>query len=286
MPCIGAYPLYQRVMNNRGTAKNKFNTRADEGVLLKLRLHQFLSKCGEFSSKSDVKQAIWDGDITVNDSIIKNIAYEFNPAKRSVKYRGKELFLPTSDVYFLLNKPPGCICSRLNSQELELNKTSIYEIFRNAVEPAVYESLVTVGRLDEETTGLLLVTTDGKLVHSVTDPHKKIKKTYRVETEQPITDTQIDSIRNGVNVSVVEYGSLEEFQTRPAIIDLEGPSCALLTIDEGKKRQIRRMFTTLGNHVNHLHRVATEGLVLEEYALEYGQFCTITREDINRALFS
>ncbi|MBT6845227.1 MAG: hypothetical protein HOA11_05700, partial [Euryarchaeota archaeon] len=72
-------------MNNRGTAKNKFNTRADEGVLLKLRLHQFLSKCVEFSSKSDVKQAIWDGDITVNDSIIKNIAYEFNPAKRSVK---------------------------------------------------------------------------------------------------------------------------------------------------------------------------------------------------------
>ena len=253
---------------------------------MKLRLHQFLSKCGEFTSKSDVKQAIWDGDITVNDSVIKNIAYEFKPAKRTVKYRGKELFLPQSDVYFLLNKPAGCICSRLNSQELELNKVSVYELFRNAVEPTVYETLVTVGRLDEDTTGLLLVTTDGKLVHSITDPNRKIKKTYRIETEEPITDAQLDSIRKGVNVSVVEYGSLEEFQTRPAIIDLESPSCALLTIDEGKKRQIRRMFTTLGNHVSRLHRVSTEGLVLEEYALEPGQFCSITREDINRALFS
>ena len=108
--------------------------------------------------------------MTVNDSIVKNIAYEFNPAKRSVKYRGRELFLPSKDVYFLLNKPAGYICSRLNSQELELNKTSIYELFRDSVDPSVYETLVTVGRLDEETTGFLLVTTDGKLVHSITDP--------------------------------------------------------------------------------------------------------------------
>tara|TARA_B100000767_G_C19677455_1_gene498008 strand:+ start:408 stop:1169 length:762 start_codon:yes stop_codon:yes gene_type:complete len=253
---------------------------------MKLRLHQFLSKCGEFSSKADVKQAIWDGDITVNDSIVKNIAYEFNPAKRSVKYRGKELFLPATDVYFLLNKPAGCICSRLNSQELEHNKKSVYEIFRDSVEPSVYESLVTVGRLDEDTTGFLLVTTDGKLVHSITDPHKKIKKTYRVKTQDEITEKQLESIRNGVDVSVTEYGSLEEFQTRPATIELEDATSAVLTIDEGKKRQIRRMFTTLGNHVTNLHRLSTERMVLKEYNLELGAFCTVTREEINLALFS
>tara|TARA_B100000459_G_C8597802_1_gene210576 strand:+ start:707 stop:1468 length:762 start_codon:yes stop_codon:yes gene_type:complete len=253
---------------------------------MKLRLHQFLSKCGEFSSKADVKKAIWDGDITLNDSVVKNIAYEFNPAKRSVKYRGRELFLPDTDVYFLLNKPAGCICSRLNSQELELNKTSVYEIFRDAVEPSVYESLVTVGRLDEDTTGFLLVTTDGKLVHSITDPHKKIKKTYRVTTEQKITGKQLEAIRNGMAVSVVEYGSLEEFETRPATIELESDSCAILTIDEGKKRQIRRMFRSLGNHVIQLHRISTESMVLEDFNLLPGQFCSVTRQEINRALFS
>ena len=262
------------------------NTPADEGIHMKLRIHQFLSKCGEFSSKGDVKQAIWSGDITVNDSIVKHIAYEFNPAKRTVKYRGKELFLPSNDVYFLLNKPSGCICSRLNSQELEHRKASVYEIFRDEVEPSIYESLITVGRLDEETTGLLLVTTDGKLVHSVTEPDKKIKKTYRVETEEEITEAQLESIRQGVDVSVTEYGSLEEFQTRPATIELEHATSAVLTIDEGKKRQIRRMFTTLGNHVTHLHRLSTEKMVLKDYNLEPGQFCTITREEIDRTLFS
>ena len=253
---------------------------------MKLRLHQFLSKCGEFSSKADVKKAVWDGDISVNDSVVKNIAYEFNPAKRSVKYRGRELFLPDTDVYFLLNKPAGCICSRLNSQELELNKTSVYEIFRGAVEPSVYESLVTVGRLDEDTTGFLLVTTDGKLVHSITDPDKKIKKTYRVTTEQKITVKQLEAIRNGMAVSVVEYGSVEEFETRPATIELEGDSCALLTIDEGKKRQIRRMFRSLDNHVIQLHRISTESMVLDDFNLLPGQFCSVTRQEINRALFS
>lgn len=253
---------------------------------MKLRLHQFLSKCGEFSSKGDVKKAIWDGDVTINDSIVKNIAYEFNPAKRSVKYRGKELFLPSNDVYFLLNKPAGYICSRLNSQELELNKRSIYELFRNAVEPSVYEALVTVGRLDEETTGFLLVTTDGKLVHSITDPEKKIRKKYRVETESKITERQLKSIRNGVSVSVVEYGSREQFRTRPATIELEHKSCAILTIDEGKKRQIRRMFTTLDNHVTQLHRLGTEGMQLEDFNLDEGEFCSVTLDEINQAIFS
>ena len=253
---------------------------------MKLRLHQFLSKCGEFTSKSDVKKAIWDGDITINDSIVKNIAYEFNPAKRSVKYRGRELHLPSNEVYFLLNKPSGYICSRLNSQELELNKASVYELFRSTVEPSVYEALVTVGRLDEETTGFLLVTTDGKLVHSITDPEKKIRKTYRVETESKITEHQLESIRKGVSVSVVEYGSREEFKTRPAIIDLEHKSCAILTIDEGKKRQIRRMFTSLDNHVTQLHRLGTEGMQLEDFNLEEGEFCSVTRDEIHQAIFS
>ena len=107
-----------------------------------------------------------------------------------------------------------------------------------------------------------------------------------METEEEITEAQLESIRQGVDVSVTEYGSLEEFQTRPATIELEHATSAVLTIDEGKKRQIRRMFTTLGNHVTHLHRLSTEKMVLKDYNLEPGQFCTITREEIDRTLFS
>ena len=85
---------------------------------------------------------------------------------------------------------------------------------------------------------------------------------------------------------MVEYGSLEEFQTRPATIELESESSALLTIDEGKKRQIRRMFTSLDNHVIQLHRISTEAMILDDFNLQPGQFCSVTREQINSALFS
>ena len=253
---------------------------------MKLRLHQFLSKTGEFTSKAQVKQAIWDGHITVNGSVVKNIAFEFNPAKRVVEYKGNVLTLPVTDFYFLLNKPLGYICSRLNAQERELNKTSVYDLFRNAVDAKVFETLVTVGRLDEDTTGFLLVTTDGKMVHAITNPDRHIKKTYRVETQNPISREDIDLIRLGVDVSVVEYGEKHEFHTRPAHVYLEHERCAILTIDEGKKRQIRRMFASLNNHVERLHRISTEGMVLSDYVLEAGQFCSVAREDINRALFS
>ena len=253
---------------------------------MKIRLHQFLSKSGEFASKSEVKQAIWNGEVSVNGSVVKDIAFQFKTGKKKVEYKGNELFLPVTDFYFLLNKPKGFICSRINSQERELDKVSVYELFRDKVDVKVFESLITVGRLDEDTTGFLLVTTDGKLVHSITEPKKHIKKTYRVETESVISDEDLSSIRSGLKVSVVEFGVDESFETRPAIIELEHEKCAILTIDEGKKRQIRRMFKFLGNHVVELHRLSTEKMKLSDYQLESGEFCQVTRGEINTALFS
>ena len=253
---------------------------------MKIRLHQFLSKTGEFASKSDVKQAIWNGKITVNGSVVKDIAFQFNSSKKKVEYNGNELSLPITDFYFLLNKPKGYICSRINSHERELEKISVYELFREKVDAKVFESLITVGRLDEDTTGFLLVTTDGKLVHSITEPKKKIKKTYRVETESAISEQDILSIRQGMEVSVVEFGVSELFSTRPAQIELEHDKCAILTIDEGKKRQIRRMFKSLDNHVTELHRLSTEKMILSDYNLKPGEFCQVSRSEINVALFS
>ena len=68
---------------------------------MKIRLHQFLSKCGVFSSKNEIKKAIWDGKISLNGSIVKNISFEFNPEKKKVVYEGEELLLPQNDKYFL-----------------------------------------------------------------------------------------------------------------------------------------------------------------------------------------
>lgn len=253
---------------------------------MKIRLHQFLSKCGIFSSKNEIKNAIWDGKITVNGSIVKNISFEFNPEKKKVIYDKKELSLPQNEKYFLLNKPMGFICSRLNSQERKLGKKSIYELFYGRVSKIVYESLITVGRLDENTTGFLLITTDGKLAHKITNPKNKIKKTYYIETTKSISLEQIDSIKNGIKIKINDNGKMEEYISRPTILtDIEEKSM-ILTIDEGKKREIRRMFDSVGNEVSKLHRLSTEKMLLNDYKLELGEYCEINFEDIDRDVFS
>lgn len=253
---------------------------------MKIRLHQFLSKCGIFSSKNEIKNAIWDGKITVNGSIVKNISFEFNPEKKKVIYDKKELSLPQNEKYFLLNKPMGFICSRLNSQERKLGKKSIYELFYGRVSKIVYESLITVGRLDENTTGFLLVTTDGKLAHKITNPKNKIKKTYYIETTKSISLEQIDSIKNGIKIKINDNGKIEEYISRPTILTDIKEKSMILTIDEGKKREVRRMFDSVGNKVSKLHRLSTEKMSLNDYKLELGEYCEINFEDIDRDVFS
>ena len=254
--------------------------------MMKIRLHQFLSKCGVFTSKNEVKKSIWDGEILVNGTPVKDIKFQFNPAKKTITFRGTELTLPSINYYFLLHKPAGYICSRLNKQEKQLGKKSVYELFRNHVESTVYESLVTVGRLDEETTGFLLFTTDGKMVSIITNPEMHIQKTYRVITENRITEESMEVIRDGVHISIDDEGFTDSYVTRPAHIRLSKPNIAILTIDEGKKRQIRRMFGTLGNHVIQLHRLSTETMNLADFNLKAGQFCQLSKSEIESLIIS
>ncbi|MBT93042.1 MAG: hypothetical protein CMA61_04465 [Euryarchaeota archaeon] len=254
--------------------------------MMKIRLHQFLSKCGVFTSKNEVKKSIWDGEILVNGTPVKDIKFQFNPAKKTITFRGTELTLPSINYYFLLHKPAGYICSRLNKQEKQLGKKSVYELFRNHVESTVYESLVTVGRLDEETTGFLLFTTDGKMVSIITNPEMHIQKTYRVITENRITEESMEVIRDGVHISIDDEGFTDSYVTRPAHIRLSKPNIAILTIDEGKKRQIRRMFGTLGNHVIQLHRLSTENMNLADFNLKAGQFCQLSKSEIESLIIS
>ena len=249
---------------------------------MKIRLHQFLSKCGIFTSKNEVKNAIWSGDVSVNGSTVKDIKFEFNPNTKPVTFKGKVLTLPTSDVYFLLNKPEGVICSRLNDQEKQLNKKSVYEIFRNKVPSNVYESLITVGRLDEDTTGFLLVTTDGKLVDKITNPKNHISKKYLVETELGITENEISQIKRGVKIEISDNDYYERYVSQPANITLDDEKIAVLTIKEGKKRQIRRMFSALGNYVISIHRLAIGSMELSNYDINTGEFQEITLDEINQ----
>lgn len=253
---------------------------------MKIRLHQFLSKSGVFSSKSEVKNAIWGGEILVNDSPIKDIAYEFNPEKRVVTFRGNVLELPLNERYFLLNKPAGFICSRLNKHESALGKRSVFERFNDPLDSRTFRSLVTVGRLDEGTTGLLIVTTDGNVVHTITNPNSRIGKSYRVQTTMEISEEQAISIRAGVTVKTSEGNVSDSYISRPAELVLKGEKVAVITIYEGKKREIRRIFEAVGNNVVDLHRLSIGNMVLSDYELAEGDFCEVELEEISSKILN
>jgi len=252
---------------------------------MKLRLHQFLSKTGHFSSKRDVKQAIWDGDITVKGSVIKDISFQFNPRTKPVEYRGQLLELPNDHTTFLLNKPVGYICSRLSQQERSLNKRSVFELFVDSVDPSTYDRLLTVGRLDEATTGLLLVTTDGTLVHDITSPEREIRKTYEVVTRDEVSSKQLKSLQQGVEIHVEDSGVVTSYTSRQAVARRVESDLLQLTISEGKKRQVRRMLEAVGNEVIHLHRLGIESLILSDFDLDYGEFRPIKKQEISDLVF-
>lgn len=247
---------------------------------MKLRLHQFLSKTGHFTSKRDVKEAIWSGEVTVNGSVVKDIAFQFNAKKKVVAYRGTPLRLPTAERTFLLNKPRGVVCSRLNSQEAALGKRSVFEVFRPHVTATEFERLVSVGRLDEDTTGLLLVTTNGDLVHRIASPDQKVSKQYRVTTAAPLNPDDGARMAEGIDIELEVNGEVEMYRTLPAEWVVEAPNIALVTVTEGKKRQVRRMVASLGHEVLALERLAIGGLQMSAFNLEEGAFVDLSETDV------
>ena len=160
----------------------------------------------------------------------------------------------------------------MSEQEKELGKKSIFEIFKKNLDESIFRRLITVGRLDEDTTGLLIVTTDGKIVDKISNPESHISKKYLVKTELEITMEEILAIKKGVKIQIFDEDKIEQYISRPAQIDLEGANTAILTIDEGKKRQIRRMFDSLGNYVVSIHRLAIGNLVLSDFDIMSGEY--------------
>jgi len=153
------------------------------------------------------------------------------------------------------------------------------------VEDKTYQRLVTVGRLDEFTTGFLLVTTDGGIVHRITNPESEIGKTYRVELKSEINEGQAKSIRDGVRISVSDGEQSENYTSKKAKLTIEGKSSAILTIEEGRKREVRRIFEAVGNGVLSLHRISIGGMELSDYDLGQGEFCEISAEEVSSGVF-
>lgn len=172
-------------------------------------------------------------------------------------------------IYVALNKPVGYTCSHKEEGELVYDLLPAQWLCRN---PGVN----TVGRLDKETSGLLLVTDDGQFEHAMTSPRRHVPKVYRFTTSAPIPEAAVAQFASGEFLLEGEV-----VPCRPAELEITAPCAGLLTLHEGRYHQVRRMLAAVGAPVVSLERIAIGSLCLEQLQLAPGEWV-----EIDPALFS
>lgn len=191
---------------------------------------------------------------------------EERPAPEGLRFKVGDLDIPYApQLYLAFHKPAGTECSHSPSHH-----QSIYSFF-----PDIFlrRSLEAVGRLDADTTGLLLLTDSGRFNHFFTSPRRHVPKTYLVGTKHPITPEQIAKLTEGVELRH------EDGLTLPARVEIIDDRQCHLTIMEGKYHQVKRMFAAAGNRVETIHRLAIGSLKLDE-GLAPGQWRRLRPDEL------
>lgn len=225
-----------------------------------MRLDQFIATSTELSRK-DAKRAISRGEVTVNEQICKGANTRLAGHER-VALSGTLLTLP-GERYLMMNKPAGVVSATTDSDHPTALDLLPSDITRN---------LHIAGRLDADTTGLLLLTTDGKWSHRVTSPRTDCPKTYRVTLSEPLTDAAAQQLERGVELHN------DPKPTRPAGVKVLEERIIEFTISEGRYHQVKRMLAAVGNHVDALHRLRI-GKVELDTALGPGEYRELTPEE-------
>ncbi len=227
-----------------------------------MRLDKFLSN-NKLGTRTEVKKALKKGICTVNGEIIKKPEHHIDENDEIVYMGQKITNMSGQNIYIMLNKPKGVVSATKDNYD----QTVIDLLGEDAT-----SDLFPVGRLDKDTTGLLIITNDGIFAHNTLSPKKHVEKKYYVELDGEINQDMVDEFKRGV--------VLKEYEIcKPAKLEiLEGNKC-YLTITEGKFHQIKRMFIKVGLEVLELERVSFGDMVLDN-ELEYGEFRYLTDEEI------
>ncbi|MBB1288445.1 16S rRNA pseudouridine(516) synthase RsuA [Pseudoalteromonas sp. SR43-6] len=225
------------------------------------RLDKFISHLAEIP-RTQARASIKRKEVSVNGEVITS--HNFQLAQQDeVLHQGTPLVF-LGKRYYMLNKPVGYVCA--NSDEL--HKT----VFDLLDEPNMSDFHVA-GRLDIDTTGLVIITNDGDWSHKITSPKSNKFKTYLVETQEPITDEALEQLRTGLMLHN------EKDLTRPAIAERLANYGLRLSISEGKYHQVKRMLYAVDNKVVELHREQIAGITLDEN-LASGEYRLLTPEEI------
>ncbi|NAW68625.1 16S rRNA pseudouridine(516) synthase RsuA [Vibrio sp. V27_P1S3P104] len=226
-----------------------------------MRLDKFL--CDALgTTRKESTSLLKSGEVTVDDIVQKSGSFKVK-SDACVEWQGRSICL-TGPRYIMLYKPQGYVCSHEDS----FNQTAFV-----LLDEANLRDLHFAGRLDADTTGLVLITDDGQWSHRITSPKHHCEKTYRVWLVDPVEPDYAEQFALGLELRN------ERELTRPAQLEIIDQTQVLLTIHEGKYHQVKRMFAALGNKVIGLHRERVGDIILDD-KLEPGEYRRLTEQEI------
>ena len=234
-----------------------------------MRLDRFLSETTDLT-RSLAKRALKNGEVEINGLPAKQAAVHIDPDNDRITWQGEMLSL-VGLRYLMMHKPVGVECTA---------RRGLYPRAIDLIELPNADRFQPVGRLDVDTTGLLLMTDDGHWAHRIMSPKHRCAKVYRATLAEPwegdIAQQAIEQVSEGVMLEG------EDALTKPATLTMLSPTEAQLTLTEGRYHQVKRMFAALGNHVEQLHRHSIGPIVLDD-DLAPGEWRELSAEEV--ALF-
>lgn len=223
-----------------------------------VRLQKFLAEAG-IASRRKCEEIISAGKVSVNGKVVTELGTKVDPSKDKVTFNGKVVENNEEKVYILLNKPIGYVTTA-NDQ---FNRDTVLDLVK------VRERIVPCGRLDMYTSGALILTNDGDFVYKITHPKHEITKTYTVTLKGIVTNEEVESLRNGVEIDDdgVQYKT-KEAKVNILKTDIEKDISRLeIVIHEGKNRQVRKMCEAVGRKVLALHRAKIGDISVKDLKL-------------------
>lgn len=231
-----------------------------------IRLDKYLADMG-IGTRSEIKKYIRHGVVTVDGETVKRPEMKVNTSSCRITVGGKEVVYHKNE-YYMLNKPAGYVSATSDPKE----KTVI-----DLITGQKRKDLFPVGRLDKDTEGLLLITNDGDLAHRLLAPGKHVDKVYYAKVDGCVNDLDAEAFSEGIDIG-------DEKLTLPARFEILSSGCqseVLLTIQEGRFHQVKRMFEARGKKVTYLKRESIGTLTLDP-ALEKGAYRELSEEELSK----
>ncbi len=226
-----------------------------------VRLDKLIADSG-IASRREAKELVKKGKVRVDNSIAASAEMKVDPEHSDIYIDGL-LIDYKKNRYIMMNKPNGVL-----SATEDAGQKTVVDLLPDSLKK---QELFPVGRLDKDTTGLLLLTNDGSFSHSITSPRRHIAKVYRAAVSGVLDESDIEAFREGITLS-------DGTKCMSAGLEIERPSVGLATVYEGKYHQVKRMFASRGKHVTALHRLSIGGLRLDP-TLKAGEFRELSEEE-------